>query len=278
MMNRTERIRIAEEIATKLREAYSDRILLIQVGGSLARRDDHAHSDLDLRVITSERIRTTHMSDDGYVEFVLKDTPILLEFRTKEEALKTIRKVGYHWPIQVWDLLEGVPVGHGETYNEVLSELRQALDALKPDDFAEAVDWALRWVWEALRKLRGATEEGSICRATQAAHFLAYSAAMLVALLNRRYYRHSDCRWLETAKQFEHLPLGFFDLSRSLLTGTEPIELLRAGESLWRNCEILARQLGYDLRGFRSLEHVFDWMKLPLSRTPTNDMEAGKPV
>ncbi|MDH2901818.1 MAG: hypothetical protein PXY39_12690 [archaeon] len=49
----------------------------------------------------------------------------------------------------------------------------------------------------------------SQCLAIEGAQHLAECSAMLVALLNRRYYRFGDCRYLDSIRTFMKVPQRF---------------------------------------------------------------------
>jgi hypothetical protein len=259
-MDHSGRLGVAQSFGSKLIESYGKRILLVLLDGSVARGDDTPHSDLEMRIITSDVLRTDATSSDGYAEAMLEDLPVQLRFVTKDEVLAAIQKPTLYWPIAVWTYLEPHVVTAGVTDQEsVIEEFKRAYNSLERKDFEVAVDWGLRWTLESVDEVRSAITLNNLCLASEGAQHLSSCSAMLVALINREYLNFGDCRYLnefEKEGHFNLLPDNFVELNKTLLSSNDLNELGRAAESMWVICRNLSESQGFELKKLRTVSDI----------------------
>lgn len=223
----------------------------------MARGEDTEYSDLEMIFVTRRSVRVPGMSPDGYREFLLDDLQTQLEFRTKAEVFEILEHVGPYWPVQVWVYLEPkVIYGNREIVERTVSEFRERVARLPDIAFRKAAGHALIWVRGHLGKVRNACEQGDDPRAGQAAEWMGYEAASFVALVNRRYYRHADFRWLEESKEFPLLPKDYHALMVRLHLARSRPDILEAATELYDACAALAQRGGIEMERIRSLDDL----------------------
>lgn len=261
VMHHDEKMQVAGKLVDRIVRTYGDKILLAGIYGSVARNEDTKFSDLELIFITSERVRTEGMSLDGYREFMLKDTQILLEFKTCEEALEEIAPkhphIGPWWPIQIDHLLNPLVLYSKDGMEErLLKEFKSALKSLTEEDFRKGSGWALIWIHGRLGKLRNAVNEEKLPRVIQSALHLIDAVTWFVAIINKRHYRKTGLQAVEESKAFSKIPEDYFTLIETLCLSKDMEEMRKAAEHLWENCLQLARENRIDMETYYTVDEV----------------------
>lgn len=137
-----------------------------------------------------------------------------------------------------------------------MAEFRRTVEALPAEDFRRGAGHALLWMWGHVRKVQNALDVGDEARAAQAAEWGGYVVAAFVALVNKRYYTHSDLRWLKESASFPLLPRDFEVLMRKAHLARRGKEILAAYPGLWRACETLASAQGISMESHDDLGSV----------------------
>lgn len=185
----------------------------------------------------------------------MKDLQTQIEFRTKEEALQHLTEIGPYWPFQVWFLLEPRALcGAPDVVASTVSEFRKSVADLPDSVFQKAAGHALMWVRGHLGKVHNACEEGDDARTAQVAEWMGYEIAGFVALVNRRYYAHSDLRWLRESDSFPLLPEHYHELVHRLHTARDRATILGAALRLYSGCAALAASRGISIERIEGLD------------------------
>ena len=256
-MDHDGKVRVAEEIARRVRERFGEAILFGTFSGSVARGEDTERSDLEIVFVTRDKIRLPGMSPDGYREFMFRGLQTQIEFRTRDEVLETLTNVGPYWPIQVWMYLEPRLIWEpARTAQEALAEFRQRVSELPDSTFQRGAGHALLWLRGHLGKVRNAFDEGDDARTAQATEWLGYEIACFVALVNRRYYLRSDLRWLRESDSFPYLPKNYPALMMEMHRARNRKEILHTASELCAACEDLARAHDIQVETIDRLEDI----------------------
>lgn len=257
-MRHEDRVQAAEFLASDLIRHFGKDICVVLLSGSTARGDDSAGSDLDLFVVTRRRLRFRRGSDTGFVRLAFDDVVVVIRFMTFAQAVGFVKKPDVEWPAMARVFIEPTVVaGYSiESINQVINSCKEAYLSLQSADFARSIEAAMTLILENRCKMRTGAGFGSLCMVSGGARHMVYMANMLVALINRRFYRHGDCRFLKESAQLPVLPRGFLNLCTLLYEDRGIDSLLAAGERLANGCMELMLDSGYALPVAASVEDL----------------------
>jgi hypothetical protein len=130
-----------------------------------------------------------------------------------------------------------------------VERLKAAASDLPEAGFVEAIRARMVMTYETASKLRNAWARVDSYAVTANEQMLAWSTAMLLGLINRRYYP-SGRGFYQLSKQMERKPKDY-DRLLDLAGGFAPAgkdEVYRAALELWDNLQELAGELGIEWR------------------------------
>jgi hypothetical protein len=236
---------------------YPESVLLVLLDGSTARGEDTEFSDLDMRVVTTRPIRNGSLRFDPVIRFIYEDCLIVLEFTTQKEVSALIRNPSPEWPIRIWGYLEPTIVSSPTNIgSEALEEFRDSMGELKEDDFVNGIRTSLSQTYDNLCKIRTGVIKRLPCLVYGGARHMVWDMSMFVALINRRYYRHGDCRILEEAAAFKKLPDGFIAGCKILYDSKSSQLIALQAQNLWTNCLALAKTEGITLQKVNRIDEI----------------------
>jgi predicted nucleotidyltransferase len=148
-MNHRERIDACREVVDRLLRKYSDDIRAIAVLGSVARREDEEHSDVDLKVLVKGG------SDLESHAFVLRNCLFSIEVRTEESWRRELTEPNSHLSLTVGSLTHVLP---GHDPRGVFKRLSIMANALPAECWRNAVRDGLRAIVEDLGRAKNAYE------------------------------------------------------------------------------------------------------------------------
>lgn len=234
-----ERLDIASAIADKIVEKYGDRVSAIAIYGSVAKGEDSAHSDLDLWVATTQPIEDVRF-------FVYKGIPISINWDTENGRIKSAGHVTPFWPMDADELRSYIVLFER---GDFLERLREAASNLNEEDFLSSIRVLMARVCETSNRLHNAWEAGDHYRLLVDGRLLTWGTAMMLGLLNRRYYKGGGGRgFYQLSKQMPKQPKDYanlLDLAGGFTT-VEDEAVYRAGVALWLNLCDLVRDEGVD--------------------------------
>jgi predicted nucleotidyltransferase len=149
-MNHKQRVEAAQQVASKLLKRYPEDIVAIGVLGSVARREDREHSDIDMQVLVRQGSRlSSHF-------FVLGECYFSIQVKTEEE-----------WTAELTKPLSGLCLTAGAFSNvlvlhdpsEAFKRLRKTTDALPDDAWKAAIREGLAGIVEDLGRVRNMYSE-----------------------------------------------------------------------------------------------------------------------
>lgn len=120
-----ERLRMVEQLVEFWQKKFTDNLLGVAIGASVARGEDQAYSDLELDVFLQEK---PTKREDQYLQRVVDGMLIEAIYHTPEEYIKERETIPYHWHLSASDQWTVV-------YNPVFfDELKNKLSAIHYSD------------------------------------------------------------------------------------------------------------------------------------------------
>jgi kanamycin nucleotidyltransferase len=234
-MTHEERLQIARELAQKILDKHGDNVTAIAIYGSTAKGEDGPHSDLDLWVATRQPMDDTRF-------FVYRGMPISINWDTEEGRIRSAGRVTSFWPMDADEFRSYIVLFER---GDFIRKLQEAAKALKEEDFTNSVQVRMARTQESANKVRQAWGRGDRYTLLAEARALAWSVAMTLGVLNRRYYR-SGRGFYQASKE---MPLQPRDYARLLdlaggFTTVEPAQVYNAGMQLWDNLVQLVGEVG----------------------------------
>jgi len=156
---------------------HHDDIRAIAVLGSVARREDEEHSDIDMKVIVKQGSNLrSHV-------FVLDNCLFSVEARTEESWRRELTEPNSHLSLSVGSLLNVLP-GHDPT--GVFKRLSNMAGSLPSECWKNAVRDSMEVIVEDLGRVRNAHDRGDFRTFRIDAVSVALSMALVQANLERR--------------------------------------------------------------------------------------------
>lgn len=175
-MNHRQRIEACRHVVDRLLRKYPDEIRAIAVLGSVARREDEEHSDIDMKVLVrSGSALKSHV-------FVLHNCLFSIEVRTEESWRKELTEPNSHLSLSVGSLMHVLP-GHDPT--GAFRRLSTMANALPVECWRNAVRDSMEAVFEDLGRTRNAFKRGDFRTFRVNAVNVALSMALVRANLSR---------------------------------------------------------------------------------------------
>ena len=234
-MTHEERLQIAHELAQKILDKYGENVTAIAVYGSTGKGEDGPDSDLDVWVASRQLI-------DDIRFFVYKGMPISINWDTEKGRIKSAGQVTTVWPIEADELRSYIVLFERGDFFE---RLRQATTKLRDEDFARSVQVRMARTLETTNKVRQAWRVGDSYTLLAHARLSAMSVAMILGLLNKRYYP-SGRGFYQASTEMPVQPEDYprlLDLAGGFTT-VDPEQVYKASIELWDNLVQLVAELG----------------------------------
>lgn len=233
-MTHEERLEIAREVAQAVLRKYGERVSAIAVYGSVAKGEDGEHSDLDMWVATSEPCEDVRF-------FVYRGIAVSINWDTEEGRIRLAGRVTPQWPLDADEVRTYLALFERGDFPD---RLRQAAADLRDEDFASSIRVLMARGFETVSKLRNAWKAGDSYRILVQGRVLVLASAMILGLLNRRYYAGGRGLY-EAAKQMPRQPRDYsrlLDLAGGFVTVDIGV-VYEAALELWANlCELIGAE------------------------------------
>ena len=219
------RLELARTIASRLVDAYKDAALAVCVYGSTAKKLDRPYSDLEIFCVVTDSLE---LKNKRYVHNGLL---VEIDYFQESNFLKEAVRVGWDWPVGTDQYRNRIVLFERDNW---LKKLELAVAENDRANFAEELRWAVLSVTESLAAVRNALIKGDPRDLRTRAFYMAWDAARVVFLCNRKYVLTTSWFWkqlFECQEQPKNLR-NLIDIVAGFTKSTQT-ELVNATEKLW---------------------------------------------
>ena len=159
-----------------------------------------------------------------------------------KEALDEARRVTPFWPVEA-DGFRSYLVLYER--GDFIDKLREATSNLKDEDFRAAIQKLMLSTYERVGKLKNAWQRDDLYGILAHGRQITYSAAMLIGLVNRRFYP-SFRGMFQLSKRMERKPEDYdrlVDVAGGFTTANQE-RVYQAALKLWENMRGFVDELG----------------------------------
>ncbi|ANS73345.1 KNTase domain-containing protein [Paenibacillus yonginensis] len=224
--DRTEKIKLIQEVKEKLLSRYGEQILAIGLYGSVALEQEGPYSDIELRVVTRDGIELP-----GF-EIILPPFKLEVGMVQLEIWLERAGAVDDSWPIKAGAILNMVPLFDPQDY---FRQAKSLALSISDDAIREVMREFMIWEpYETMGKIRNSRQTGSFGYLPRAAYDLTWQTAKLIGLANRHPYS-TRARTFEESVTLSSKPEGYAELAKRVMDGdlSDKQQIYELCEKLW---------------------------------------------
>jgi hypothetical protein len=234
ILNRLQRLDLANRVAREIAEKHGENILSVAIGGSLSKEEDLQFSDLDLVVITREKVRTEIRVIEGVVtEYI---------FATLDDLTKIISDPKE----ESWSFWASI-ISRARTIlgkDEIIEQLRRDLNNVPREKYEEAAKLKLPLILEYSNHVKNAVLRNDLYSAIFNSLWMTNVVGEFTALINFKFFSTNVFRSLIQAREFSLIPNDFFKLMEGIYVEKKLDSLANMTERLCQNCFDLATKTG----------------------------------
>ncbi len=233
------RLELARTIASRLVDTYKDAVLAVCVYASTAKNLDRPYSDLEIFCVVTNSLEVKNK------RYVYDGLMVEIDYFQESNFLKEAARVGWDWPLGADQFRNRIVLFERDNW---LKKLEEAVAQNDRADFTEELRWAVLTVTESLAAVRNARIKGDLRDLRTRAFYMAWDAARVVFLCNRKYVLTTSWFWKqlfecqEQPKDFRNL----IDIVAGFIESTQT-ELVDATEKLWLETITMVRARGFSI-------------------------------
>ncbi|OLD10943.1 MAG: hypothetical protein AUI93_06045 [Crenarchaeota archaeon 13_1_40CM_3_52_10] len=233
------RLELARTIASRLVDTYKEAVLAVCIYASTAKNLDRPYSDLEIFCVVTDSLEVKNK------RYVYDGLMVEIDYFQESNFLKEAARVGWDWPLGADQFRNRIVLFERDNW---LKKLEEAVAQNDRADFTEELRWAVLTVTESLAAVRNARIKGDLRDLRTRAFYMAWDAARVVFLCNRKYVLTTSWFWKqlfecqEQPKDFRNL----IDIVAGFIESTQP-ELVDATEELWLETMKMARARGFSI-------------------------------
>src|SRR5438876_1108732 len=234
-----ERVELGQKIASQILDTHKDAVLAICIYASTAKKLDRPYSDLEIFCVTSDGLEVKNK------RYVYDGLMLEIDYFQESNFLKEAARVGWDWPLGADQFRNRIVLFERHNW---LKKLEEAVAQNDRADFTEELRWAVLTVTESLAAVRNARIKGDLRDLRTRAFYMAWDAARVVFLCNRKYVLTTSWFWKqlfecqEQPKDFRNL----IDIVAGFTESTQT-ELVDATEKLWLETITMVRARGFSI-------------------------------
>ena len=233
------RLELARTIASRLVDTYKDAVLAVCIYASTAKNLDRPYSDLEIFCVVTDSLEVKNK------RYVYDGLMVEIDYFQESNFLKEAARVGWDWPLGADQFRNRIVLFERDNW---LKKLEEAVAQNDRADFTEELRWAVLTVTESLAAVRNARIKGDLRDLRTRAFYMAWDAARVVFLCNRKYVLTTSWFWKqlfecqEQPKDFRNL----IDIVAGFTESTQT-ELVDATEKLWLETITMVRARGFSI-------------------------------
>jgi len=220
-----ERVELGRKIASQIINSYKDAVLAICIYGSVAKKLDRPYSDLEIFCVVNDNLELPSKF------YVYDGLLVEIDYFQESKFLGEAAKKGRDWHLGADQFRNRIVLFERDNWLRKLEKVVAGNDRM---DFTEELQNATIGMTESLAAVRNAHTKRDHLDLRTRAFYLAWDAARVVFLYNRRYVLTTSWFWKQLFECQEQ-PKGFRKLV-DVVAGFEKStnsKLVDAAERLW---------------------------------------------
>jgi kanamycin nucleotidyltransferase len=189
-----ERVELGRKIASQILDTYEDAVLAISIYASTAKKLDRPYSDLEIFCVTTDDLEVKNK------RYVYDGLLVEIDYFQASKFLKEALRVGWDWHVGADQFRNRIVLFERDSW---LKNLEKTVGENDRADFTEELRWAILSLTESLAAVRNARFKRDQRNLTTRAFYMAWDAARVVFLYNRKYVLTTswfwkqlfECRW-----------------------------------------------------------------------------------
>ena len=234
-----ERLQLSRQLSKQIVDTYGDKIVAVLVSGSTAKKLDRPYSDLEMIVIVRDGVEIP------IAQYIHDGMSIQIDYVEGSSFLKDANRVTFNWPLSQDQFRNRIvlydPTGWVSKLDKVVAESETA-------DTRRTIGQLMSALYEGLEVIKNAELDHDEIGVRTAGFYLAWDAARLVLLMNKRYVLTSSWFWKET-KDSALKPKGFWQREEKLagFVTASVKEIVESAESLCEDMLKIVESLGISI-------------------------------
>ncbi len=220
-----ERLGVARQISALALEKYGESVLAVFVVGSAAKKLERPYSDVEMICVLRDGVEVPSKL------YMYKGLVVDIGYAQESSFLKDAREMGFDWPLVADQFRNRIVLFERDRW---LGKLEEAVAQNDKTDMSERLRIAAIALTESLAAVRNARFKEDPWDLRTRAFYMAWDAARVVFLLNRRYVLTTSWLWKQ-ALECPIKPDNFAELVQ-ILVGMKTADaegVLRAAELLY---------------------------------------------
>ena len=233
------RLGFARTIASRLIDTHKDAVLAICIYASTAKNLDRPYSDLEIFCVVKDSLEAKNK------RYVYHGLMVEIDYFQESNFLKEAARVGWDWPLGADQFRNRIALFERDNW---LRKLEEAVARNDRADVTEELRWAVLTVTESLGAVRNANIKSDPRDLRTRAFYMAWDAARVVFLCNRKYVLTTSWFWRQLF-ECEEQPNDFrnlIDIVAGFVESTNT-ELVDAAEELWLKTTKMALARGFSI-------------------------------
>ncbi len=220
-----ERLEAARQISTLILGKYGESVLAVFVVGSVAKKLERPYSDVELICVLRDGVEVPSKL------YVYKGLVVDIGYAQESSFLKDAREMGFDWPLVADQYRNRIVLFEREHW---LGRLEEAVAQNDKTDMSERLRIAAIALTESLASVHNARFKEDPWDLRTRAFYMAWDAARLVYLLNRRYVLTTSWLWKQ-ALECPVKPDNFAEMVQTLvgMKTADADEVVKAAERLY---------------------------------------------
>src|SRR2546425_9078943 len=234
-----ERLEVSRQLSKRIVDTYGDKIVAVVVTGSTAKNLARPYSDLEMIAIIRNGVEIP------IAQYIHDGMSIQIDYVEGSSFLKDAGRITFNWPLSQDQFRNRIVLYDRTAW---VSELDKVVADSEATDTRKTIGQLLTALYEALEVIKNAELEHDEVGIRTAGFYLAWDAARLVLLMNKRYVLTSSWFWKET-KDSVVKPKGFWTREEKLagFARASVEEIVESAESLCNDMLKIVESLGISI-------------------------------
>src|SRR2546428_2531273 len=189
MHTHEERLEIARQLSEQIVRTHVDKVLVVCIVGSTAKKLDRLYSDLEMIAIVRDGVEIP------IAQYIHDGMSIQIDYVEGSSFLKDASRITFNWPLSQDQFRNRIVLYDPTAW---VSKLDKVVAESETADTRKTIGQLMSALYEGLEVVKNAELDHDEIGIRTAGFYLAWDAARLVLLMNKRYVLTSSWFWKET--------------------------------------------------------------------------------